>query len=153
MNYSLKHWNYFNNHLFFVFTFLSVQFKYSSVQHCVFIKFCMFLAFIPHPISSFRVICFILLITQTPAGSNFFSERFKLSGVDCTLTWTQDGEKWMKCNRWLICWVNLKIFLCNISSMRCSVSSPDETPRREVKICWQGCIFDELWGVSSECLI
>ena len=24
--------------------------------------------------------------------------------------------------------------LCNISNMRCSVSSPDETPRRELKI-------------------
>ena len=35
------------------------------------------------------------------------------------------------------------------SSVRCSVSSPDETPRRDLKICWQGCIFDELWGVSS----
>ena len=33
--------------------------------------------------------------------------------------------------------------------MRCSVSSPDETARREVKICWQGCIFEEILGFSS----
>ena len=28
----------------------------------------------------------------------------------------------------------LYVFSCNISNMRCSVSSPDETPRRELKI-------------------
>ena len=38
---------------------------------------------------------------------------------------------------------------CNISNMRCSVSSPDETPRRELKYDAQRSIFDELRGVSS----
>ena len=34
--------------------------------------------------------------------------------------------------------------------MRCSFSSPDETPRRELKKCdAQRSIFDELRGVSS----
>ena len=37
----------------------------------------------------------------------------------------------------------------NISHMRCSVSSPDETSRRELKIDAQRSIFDELRGVSS----
>ena len=37
--------------------------------------------------------------------------------------------------------------LSNISSMRHSVSSPDETPRREYHV--QRSIFDELRGVSS----
>ena len=39
---------------------------------------------------------------------------------------------------------------CNISSMRCSVSSLDETPRRELKIRRAASIFDELRGVSSD---
>ena len=40
--------------------------------------------------------------------------------------------------------------LSNISNMRCSVSSPDETPRREFKkYDAQRSIFDELRGVSS----
>ena len=39
---------------------------------------------------------------------------------------------------------------CNISSMTCSVSSPDETPRRELKYDAQQSIFDELRGVSSD---
>ena len=30
--------------------------------------------------------------------------------------------------------VYMSMFSCNISNMRCSVSSPDETPRRELKI-------------------
>ena len=40
-------------------------------------------------------------------------------------------------------------FSCNISNMRRSVSSPDETPRRELKYDAQRSIFDELRGVSS----
>ena len=37
--------------------------------------------------------------------------------------------------------------------MRCSVSSPDDTPRRELKYDAQSSIFDELQGVCVECLI
>ena len=57
---SPKHLNYFNNHVFFVFTFLSVQFEY-SVPHCVLIKFevCMLLAFIPP--SHFLISGYLLL--------------------------------------------------------------------------------------------
>ena len=42
--------------------------------------------------------------------------------------------------------------LCNISSMRCSVSSPDETTRREYekKYDAQRSIFDELRDLSSD---
>ena len=48
-----------------------------------------------------------------------------------------------KVSRW-------SLFSCNMSSMRCSVSSSDETPRRESKIQHtQLSIFNELWGVSS----
>ena len=66
---SPKHWNYFSNHEFFVFTFLSVQFKY-SVQRCVFVKFevCILVAFIPHTIFLFPVICFKFSITRTLAN-------------------------------------------------------------------------------------
>ena len=38
---------------------------------------------------------------------------------------------------------------CNISSMRRSVSSPDEAPRRELKYNVQWSILDKLRGVSS----
>ena len=37
--------------------------------------------------------------------------------------------------------------------MRCSVSSPDGTPRRELKYDAQRRIIDELQGVCVECLI
>ena len=37
--------------------------------------------------------------------------------------------------------------------MRRSVSSPDDTPRRELKYDAQRSIFDELQGVCVECLI
>ena len=71
--------NYFNSHVFFVFTFLSVQLKYSA-QHYLLSSFevCMLLAFIPHPISSSPVICFILLLTQT-----FFDFPSRFEGVNC----------------------------------------------------------------------
>ena len=39
--------------------------------------------------------------------------------------------------------------LCNISSIRRSVSSPDESLRRELKYDAQRSFFDELRGVSS----
>ena len=39
---------------------------------------------------------------------------------------------------------------CNISSMRCHISSPDETLRRELKYDARQIIFDELRGVSSD---
>ena len=37
----------------------------------------------------------------------------------------------------------------NISSIRCSVSSPDETLGREMKYDMPRSIFDKLWSVSS----
>ena len=37
--------------------------------------------------------------------------------------------------------------------MRRSVSSPDDTPRRELKYDTQRSIFDELQGVCVQCLI
>ena len=42
--------------------------------------------------------------------------------------------------------------LCNISSMRHSVSSPDETLRREMKIQHAVSLFDELRGEPDETL-
>ena len=55
-------------HVFLVFTFLLVQYKY-SVQHCLFMKpwnvHVILFMFIAHPIS------FELVITQTPPNLNF----------------------------------------------------------------------------------
>ena len=48
--------------------------------------------------------------------------------------------------------INILFFInvrCNISRIRCSVSSPDETLRREMKYDTQPSIFDKLRGVSS----
>ena len=63
----------------------------------------MLLAFIPHPISSFLVICFVLPITRTPANFFDFPWRFELSGIDCSWKRTRSCEerksKVSSCNR------------------------------------------------------
>ena len=63
----------------------------------------MLLAFIPHPISSFLVICFVLPITRTPANFFYFPWRFELSGIDCSWKRTRSCEqrksKVSSCNR------------------------------------------------------
>ena len=46
-------------------------------------------------------------------------------------------------------WTLMPDISCNISNMRCSVSSPDETPRRELKYDAQRSIFDELQKTST----
>ena len=73
---SPKHWNYFNLHIFFVSSFLSVQFKY-SVQHCVLIKFWSVHVTCFHSSShffSFSGFCFEFPLTRTffdfPEGSS-----------------------------------------------------------------------------------
>ena len=72
-------------HQFFVFTFLSVQFKFSVhfIHSCL---LCCLIAFPPHPFAYnfflFMVICFKLPITRT-----FFKfPRFEFSGVDSVAT-------------------------------------------------------------------
>ena len=74
---SPKHWNYLNPRISFVFSFLSVQFKY-SVQHCVLIKFWSLHLTCFHSSSHFfffPVICFELPLIRTffdfPEGSSY----------------------------------------------------------------------------------
>ena len=45
--------------------------------------------------------------------------------------------------------IHFQIFVCNISRLRHTLSSPDKTPRRELKIRRSRSTFDELRGVSS----
>ena len=45
--------------------------------------------------------------------------------------------------------IHFQIFVCNISRLRRTLSSPDKTPRRELKIRRSRSTFDELRGVSS----
>ena len=91
------------NNVFFVFNFVSVQFKYSVMGPCILIKLINFwwsrLTALPvsttvtikwdcfenHFFALFLVICYELSITWTPDSSSFFwlPWRFKLSGVNC----------------------------------------------------------------------
>ena len=72
-----------NNHVLFVFTFLSVQFKY-SVQHCVFIKLWSVHVTCFHSPSHFLLSGY-LLCTPNNSNSCYLKLFFELSGVDCTL--------------------------------------------------------------------
>ena len=64
-----KHWNFLNNHLLFVFTFLSVKiYTVSSIVHLSSFAVCMLLAFIPHPILLFLIICRRQLYNTDPPG-------------------------------------------------------------------------------------
>ena len=61
-----KHWNFLNNHVLFVFTFLSIKiYTVSSIVHLSSFAVCMLLAFIPHPI---LIICGSQLYNTDPPG-------------------------------------------------------------------------------------
>ena len=72
-----KHWIISNNCVFLVSTFLPLKLCCFGV--------CMILAFLSHSISLFPVICFKLLITQTPDNSNFFLFPWKVRVIESWL--------------------------------------------------------------------
>ena len=99
----------------------------------------------------FRVFFFSIRPTDPTSGNAFDAERKKkgdgLTHKNKLYLWliilleiSVSSQGFLSCLQmdWIDFEKNLQGFFynfwCNISNMRCSVSSPDETPRRELKI-------------------
>ena len=72
--YSPKHWNYFNNHVFFVLNFFS-PFKIQCPALCIYqaLKCACYSAFIPRPIYSFSDIYFRFSLKVRVIGSRLYN--------------------------------------------------------------------------------
>ena len=123
---------------FFVFTFLSLQFKF-SVHPCI--LFCL-LAFPPHPFPYFLISGYLL---RTPDNSNFFFDfprRFELSGVICLVprrlsldetVRAKEGEKVSVLFQWSLAahHQSLAITLRKTKCLRRRLSSYDQHQNRK----------------------
>ena len=113
---------------FFVFTFLSLQFKF-SVHPCI--LFCL-LAFPPHPFPYFLISGYLL---RNPDNSNFFFDfprRFELSPVSylpCTRTSLSRWKRARKGRREGVC--TLSMVPCGSSSVARHYLAKNEVPEEE----------------------